>query len=368
MNFPNRKFQNLLGIELPLIQAPMAGADSVELAIAVAKAGGLGSLAAALLTENSLRDAYQKFQAATPAPLNMNFFCHQMPVADSQLEARWRKALIPFYVELGLDQNDIRETPLRRPFDEALCRMVEELRPRVVSFHFGLPNQDLLRRVKALGTKVLSTATTVEEAVWLEARGCDAIIAQGAEAGGHRGMFLASNPAAQVGTFALVPQVADAVKIPVIAAGGIADGRGIAAALTLGACAVQIGTAYLFCPEAKVSPVYRAALRSVRDDQTVLTNVFSGRPARGILNRIVESLGVMSDDAPAFPLASTAIAPLRAKSEAIGSPDFQQMWAGQAARLGQELPAGELTRKLSMEALGCLLNQQQTAHETVNFD
>ena len=235
-----------------------------------------------------------------------------------------------------------------------MCDLVIDFRPEVVSFHFGLPDRDLLTRVKATGAKVLSSATSVDEARWLEAEGCDAVIAQGFEAGGHRGMFLTDDISTQVGTMALVPQVVDAVQVPVIAAGGIADARGVVAALALGASAVQIGTAYLFCPEAKVAAVHRRALECSKDNGTVITNVFTGRPARGILNRLVREVGPVSDLAPEFPLAGGAVAPLRASSEATGSGDFVPLWSGQAARLSRELPAGELTRQLAADALARL--------------
>jgi nitronate monooxygenase len=235
-----------------------------------------------------------------------------------------------------------------------MCDLVEEFAPEVVSFHFGLPEQSLLERVRATGAKIISSGTTVEEARWLEGQGCDAIIAQGYEAGGHRGMFLSQDITTQAGTMALVPQVVDAVKVPVIAAGGIADARGIAAAFALGASAVQIGTAYLFCPEAKVSQLHREALRRARDNDTILTNVFTGRPARGIVNRIAREAGPMSDLAPEFPLAACAIAPLRATAEQAGSGDFSPLWSGQAAALAREVPAGELTRELAAETLARL--------------
>jgi nitronate monooxygenase len=235
-----------------------------------------------------------------------------------------------------------------------MCDLVVEFRPQVVSFHFGLPTKDLLARVKATGAKVLSSATTVDEARWLEGEGCDAIIAQGYEAGGHRGMFLDDDISTQVGTMALVPQVVDAVKVPVVAAGGIADARGIVAALALGASAVQIGTAYLFCPEAKVGPAHLRALRNAKDNQTALTNVFTGRPARAIVNRIVQEVGPISDLAPEFPLAAGAVAPLRSRCEAAGSDDFVPLWSGQAARLVKVLPAGELTKRLAADTLAKL--------------
>jgi nitronate monooxygenase len=235
-----------------------------------------------------------------------------------------------------------------------MCALVEELKPEVVSFHFGLPDPALLRRVKAAGCIVISSATIVREAIWLEENGADAIIAQGAEAGGHRGMFLTENIAEQPGTFALVPQVVDAVKVPVIAAGGIADGRGIAAAFALGAAGVQIGSAYLRCPESKVIAPARVALARARDDSTVITNVMTGRPARGVANRVMREVGPISPDAPAFPHSAPALAPLKVAAEKQGKVDFTNLWAGQAVRMGREMPAAELTRALAGAALARL--------------
>ena len=346
----DRRFQELAGTELPILLAPMAGPVGSEIAIAVAEAGGLGALPCALLSPEQIRAELGIIRQRTARPINLNFFCHTPAVPDDAREAAWRKRLAAYYVELGLDPEAPVPNSSRTPFDAGLCETVEEFRPEVVSFHFGLPEQALLERVKATGAKVLSSATTVDEARWLEDHGCDAIIAQGAEAGGHRGMFLTDNIATQVGTFALVPQVVDAVSVPVIAAGGIGDARGIVAAFALGASAVQIGTAYLFCPEAKVATLHRQALRETRSDATAITNVFTGRPARSIVNRIVREVGPISGLAPAFPLAGGALAPLKAKSEPAGSGDFMSLWSGQAAQLGRELPAGELTRRLWAEA------------------
>jgi nitronate monooxygenase len=352
--WPDSRVQNLLEIELPILLAPMAGAALSELAIAVAEAGGLGSLPCAMLKPDQVRAELNKIRRRTSRPINLNFFCHRRPEADSKREAAWKERLAPYYLELGLDPHMPIPASTRMPFDDAMCDLVVELKPEVVSFHFGLPEKELLARVRDTGAKILGCATTVDEARWLEQRGCDAILAQGSEAGGHRGMFLTEDISTQVGTMPLVPQVVDAVKVPVIATGGIADARGIVAAFALGASAVQLGTAYLFCPEATIGPVHRQALRNVTDDRTVLTNVFSGRPARGIVNRIIREVGPMSDLAPAFPLASGAIAPLRSKSEAAGSEDFAQMWSGQSAHLGRELPAGELTKRLMTETLATL--------------
>lgn len=349
--WPDTRLQDLFGIELPIVQAPMAGPVFSEMVIAVSEAGGLGSLPCATLSPEQVRAEMRLVRQGTARPVNLNFFCHRPPQPDPVREARWKERLAPYYAEFGLDPAAPTPVSSRAPFDAALCALVEELRPEVVSFHFGLPAPELLARVRATGARIVSSATTVAEARWLEARGCDAIIAQGWEAGGHRGLFLTEDVAAQVGTMALVPQVADAVKVPVIAAGGIGDARGIAAAFALGAAGVQLGTAYLFCPEARVSPVHRQALRSARDDQTVLTNVFTGRPARGLVNRVVREVGPLSELAPSFPLAGGALAPLRAASEPAGSGDFMPLWSGQAARLGRELPAGELTRRLAAETL-----------------
>lgn len=350
-NWPDRRILDLLGIQLPILQAPMAGATGSAMAIAVGNAGGLGALPCAMLSAEQVRAEIEAFRAGCKGPLNLNFFCHQPPAPDAERDRRWKQALKPYYEEVGADFDAPTPVSNRAPFDEQSCQLVEQLRPEVVSFHFGLPQADLLRRVKASGAKVLSSATTVEEAVWLEANGCDAVIAMGYEAGGHRGMFLSEDITSQVGTLALVPQVVDAVRVPVIAAGGIGDHRGLVAALALGASAVQVGTAYLFCPQAKVSPAHRRALDSAPASDTALTNLFTGRPARGINNRIMRELGPMSPLAPRFPLAGGALMPLRAIRDPQGNSDFSNLWAGQALRLGQHLDAGELTRQIASKAL-----------------
>jgi nitronate monooxygenase len=285
------------------------------------------------------------------APVNMNFFCHTPVDADPAREAGWKERLASYYSEFGVDPQAPFAAANRAPFDAAMCELVEELKPEIASFHFGLPDRALFDRVKAAGCLVMSSATTVREAIWLEDNGADIIIAQGAEAGGHRGMFLTDNIAEQPGTFALVPQVVDAVKLPVIAAGGIADGRGIAAAFALGAAGVQIGSAYLRCPESRVSAPARLALAQAHDDSTVITNVMTGRPARGVANRVMREVGPISPHAPAFPHAATGLAPLKAAAEKLGKVDFTNLWAGQAVRLGREMPATELTRALAGAAL-----------------
>ncbi len=349
--WPDRRLIELLGIEIPIVQAPMAGAQDWELVAAVSKAGGLGSLPCAMLAPEKVIEEAGKIRSVTDRPFNLNFFTHTPPRADNAREAAWRDRLAPYYREFGLDPNEPIKGAQRSPFDDKLCAAVEAVKPAVVSFHFGLPENSLLRRVKALGCKVLGCATTAAEARWLMERGADAIIAQGAEAGGHRGIFLNDQLAAQPGTFALVPQVVDAVKVPVIAAGGIADARGIAAAFALGASGVQIGTAFLHGPEAKISEPHRAALKEAKDDSTVLTNVITGRPARGILTRLIREQGPISDAVPEFPLAAAPLAPLRAKAEAQGSGDFSPLWAGQSTALGRAMPAGELVAKLAAETM-----------------
>jgi nitronate monooxygenase len=350
----DRRITELFDIELPIIQAPMAGSSGPELAIAVAEAGGLGSLPCAMLTPEQLKSQWGIVRQRTSRPINVNFFCHQQPKADPDRDKVWRQRLAPYYAEFGLDLAAAPSGPGRAPFDEVFCDVIVDVRPEIVSFHFGLPAAELLTRVKAAGAKVISSATTVAEARWLEAQGCDAVIAQGAEAGGHRGMFLSSEIASQVGTFALVPQVVDAVRIPVIAAGGIADARGMVAALALGASAVQIGSAYLRCPESLAGPVYRNALRTARDDETALTNLFTGRPARGIVNRFMREAGPIAREAPEFPLATAAVMPLRSKAESQNSGDFSPLWAGQAAALGKEEPAAAFTRRVADEAMALL--------------
>jgi nitronate monooxygenase len=349
--WPDNRILNLFDIELPIIQAPMAGAVLSDMVVAVSEAGGLGSLPCALLSVEQARAELETTRRKTSRPINVNFFCHQQPADDPVREMKWRRRLDAYYIELGLDDNAATMSSNRAPFDDKMCDLVAEFNPEVVSFHFGLPDKNLLARVRKVGAKIISSATSVDEAHWLEDQGCDAIIAQGYEAGGHSGMFLTRDVSTQIGTMALVPQVVDAVRVPVIAAGGIADARGIVAAFALGAAAVQIGTAYLLCTEAKISATHKQALRNSKDNETVVTNVFTGRPARGILNRFIREVGPISEDAPEFPLAAATVSPLRSKSETAGSSDFTPLWSGQAARLGRELPAAQLTKQLAEETL-----------------
>jgi len=337
----------ILGTEFPIVQAPMAGVQGHALAIAAAGAGALGSLPCAMLAPDAMRKELAAIRAATSRPVNVNFFCHVAPVPDATREAHWRELLAPYYAEFGIDPATIPAGRGRIPFGDEAADVLDEVRPEVVSFHFGLPPPALLARARRHGARILSSATTVDEARWLEAQGVDAIIAQGAEAGGHRGMFLTDDLTTQSGTFALVPQVVRAVKLPVIAAGGIADARGVTAAMALGASGVQVGTAFLLCPEATTHAAHRAALASDAARHTVLTNIFTGRPARGILNRFMRERGPLNPAAPAFPLAASASAPLRARAEAAGSGDFSPLWSGQNANGCRAGPAAEIVRELA---------------------
>ena len=338
-----------LGLALPIVQAPMAGVQDSALAVAVSNAGGLGSLPCAMLGADALRAELTKIRAQTTRPYNVNFFCHRPPQLDASREALWRQSLAHYYREFDVDPATIPTGPGRVPFDAAAADLLAEFKPPVVSFHFGLPDASLLARVRSWGAKVMSSATTVEEAQWLAQQGVDVIVAQGLEAGGHRGIFLSDDLSTQMGTFALLPQLVRAVRVPVLAAGGIADAAGVRAALALGAAGVQVGTAYLLCPEATTSAIHRAALQGPGARHTALTNLYTGRPARGIMTRLMREQGPLSPFAPAFPLATTAVAPLRAKAEAVGSGDFSPLWAGQNVSGCRAVPAAQLTRELAGE-------------------
>lgn len=338
------EFLARLGLAHPIIQAPMAGSQGSRLAIAVCSAGALGSLPCALLTLHDMQMELRAVKEKTSAPFNVNFFCHESPLRSVERDAAWRQRLLPYYDEFDLSQDNILEAPQRAPFSAEMAEMLAEFEPAVVSFHFGLPARALVDHVKRWGAIVMSTATTVDEAKWLEANGADVIIAQGLEAGGHRGMFLTTDLTTQLGTLALVPQIVAAVGVPVVAAGGIADARGVQAALELGASAVQIGTAFLLCPESGTSALHRVALQSEHARHTAITNIFTGRPARGIVNRAVRDIGPMSELAPQFPLAATSMFPLRAKREGQGFDDFSPLWCGQNASGCRAVPAEDLVR------------------------
>ncbi|GLR64475.1 NAD(P)H-dependent flavin oxidoreductase [Marinospirillum insulare] len=339
--------KQLLGTELPIIQAPMAGVQDSVLAIAVSEAGGLGSLPCAMLSPEQLVAEIKLIKAASTKPVNLNFFCHEMPAFDEQKQLVWQARLKPYFDKLGIEAASLPAGASRTPFNHATADLIEAFKPEIISFHFGLPGNDLMARIKSWGTKVLSTATTLKEALWLEAQGVDGVIAQGLEAGGHRGMFLSADITTQVGLAALVPQIVSQVKVPVVAAGGIADAKGVQAALLLGASAVQVGTAYLLCNESNTSQLHRAALKSTEAEHTALTNIFTGRPARGIVNQAIKELGYISETAPDFPYASIEMGKLRAAAEKNNSADFSPLWSGQNPTGCKEISAGELTRQLA---------------------
>lgn len=348
MAFSDR-LTKLLGIELPIIQAPMAGAATAELAAAVANAGGLGSLGVAMMNEAMLRENIAKLRGLTNKPFNLNYFVHHEPDLKSFDSGPMQQALTPLYKEFGLDAVPNPAAPAPA-FSEASLKLLLELAPKVVSFHFGLPSAEAMAAIHDKGIVVLGCATTAAEARALERGGADAIIAQGHEAGGHRGTFLDHVDLGTVGTMALTPQVVDAVKLPVIAAGGIGDARGIAAAAMLGASAVQLGTAYLVCPETQMHPLHRKALSEVSDHGTVVTKLFSGRPARAIRNHLTETLHALEDKAAPFPTQRAMVAPLVAASGKAGRAEFMQLWSGQAASLSKPEPAGAKTARLWAEA------------------
>lgn len=341
------KLTQLLGIKFPLIQAPMAGVQGSALAIAVSNAGGLGSLPCAMLSTDELIQELKTIRAQTDKPFNVNFFCHTPPEADPIKDKAWQAVLSPYYKEYKIDPA-VSSAPAakRLPFNMEAIEILEQYKPNVVSFHFGLPAAELLARVRKWGARIIASATTVEEALWLEEKGVDAVIAQGLEAGGHRGHFLSHDLTRQVGTFALLPQIVQAIRCPVIAAGGIADNEGVLAALNLGASAVQVGTAYLLCPEVNTKALHRAAIKSTQAKHTAITNVLTGRPARSIVNRVIQELGPINATVPPFPLAATAIAALRSAAEQQGHNDFSSLWCGQNASGCKEIPAAELTRLL----------------------
>ena len=353
MNARRDAFARRIGVRLPIVVAPMAGAAGPELTIAAAGAGALAALPCALLTPEQIGDQVAQVRAAVSAPINLNFFCHDMP--DEADETAWRALLAPYYASYGVSPPE-EPGVMRLPFSDAACAAVEATRPEVVSFHFGLPGPALLARVAATGALIFASATTVREAQWLEAQGVDAVIAQGAEAGGHASYFLDGAPPTHMGLFALLPQIADAVTVPVIAAGGIADGRGVAAAFLLGASAVQIGTAFLHGPESQITPMHREALASADAAQTLVTTLFTGRPARGIPNRLMRDLGAMNPAAPPFPHAGIALAPLKAAAEAQGDAAFSSLWAGQASLLAEPMDAGQRIAALAADAERLLAN------------
>ena len=347
VGWPDRRFLDLIGTEHPIVQAPMANAGGVDLCVAAMQGGALGSLPCGMLSPDQVGDQAGQVRERTVGPLNLNFFCHRMP--EPADDGPWRALLRPYYEEFNLGEPPA--LPLRLPFDGAACAMVEAVRPEVVSFHFGLPEPAFLERVRAAGAKILATATSAHEARWLEERGVDAVIAQGFEAGGHTGRFLGADPAEALTLFALLPQVVTAVDVPVIAAGGICDGRAIAAAFALGASAVQIGTAYLHCPESLLADEQRAMLKS---RPTVMTNIYSGGLARALRGRLVDEIGAIRREAPPYPLAGAVTMPLSRAAVERGDYELLPVLAGQNASRGEALPATELTHKLAADALAIL--------------
>ncbi len=332
----------MTGASVPIVQAPMAGSGGPALAIAAMRGGAMGSLPAALLTPERLRADVAQVRAATDGPLNLNFFCHSLPAPPD--ESAWLTLLAPYFAAEAVSPG--APPPLRRPFDDALCAVVEEVRPTVASFHFGLPDAALLARVRAAGVRVLASATTVAEAHWLAAQDCDAIILQGAEAGGHAGWFLGTRHEPTP----LATLLRERPNVPVIAAGGIVDGADMAAALRAGADAVQIGTAYLATPQSLATPSHRALLGTPAAADAAFTNLLTGRAARGICNRLMRELGPIRPEAPPFPYASNALAPLRARAEAEGRADYAPLWAGAGAPRVVAQDAETLTRAVASAA------------------
>lgn len=336
--WPDRRFLDLTGAQAPIVQAPMAGSSGTALAIAAIRGGAVGSLPAAMLSPDQVRAQVAAVHAAAAGPINLNFFCHQLGPAPD--DAAWRALLAPYYTTEGVQPGP--PPPLRRPFDADMAAAVEATRPEIVSFHFGLPSPDLLARVRATGALVLGNATTPDEMRWLAEAGVDAVIAQGAEAGGHSGWFLdRHHPTPLAGL------LRTRIGVPVIAAGGMADARDMAAAMRAGANAVQLGTMFLAAPESLASAPHRALIGG--DTPTVFTNLFSGREARGFRNRLIDEIGPMNAAAPPFPHASAALAPLRARAEADGRGDYSPLWAGTGAARIRPEPATELTRRIAAE-------------------
>lgn len=349
--FASSRIPDLFGVEVPILQAPMAGAQNAVMAIDVSNAGALGALPCGTNTPAQALAEAKAFRVGSGRSMNMNFFCHDAVLPETESLSLWHAALADQYAAYGVDAPKIDPTIPFHPFGPEKCEVVEAIRPEVVSFHFGLPSPSLLKRVRATGVKIICTATTIAEALFLETEGVDAIIAQGVEAGGHRGMFLSNDISRQMGTFALVRGISERVQCPVIAAGGIADGKGIAAAFRLGAEAVQIGTRFLKTPASIISDHHRALLEADHPPETALTNVFSGRPARSFVNRAVADIGPMNPSAPPFPLAGGGLKPLVSGNE--GS-EFSSLWAGQASSIGAAMPVSELVALLVSETTEAL--------------
>lgn len=343
---------DLLGIEHPIIQAPMAGATTPEMAAAAANSGALGSLGCAMFTPERIEQEARRTRSLTNRSINLNFFVHEAPTQDQSKAEKAHAVLASWYEKM--DAGDVPE-PFEGhfPFDEAMCDAVIAASPSVVSFHFGLPDAGIVKRVKQAGIVVLSSATSVAEAHWLEQRGVDAVIAQGYEAGGHSGWFLPRGASNVAGTMALVPRIVDSVSVPVIAAGGIADGRGIAAALMLGAAGVQIGSAFLTTPESMISAVHKTAILEASGDDTMLSKAFSGRNARTVANDYASEMDKVADW-PDFPLVNAMTGPLRKVSAETGKPDAVALWSGQAVGLNREATTAQTVARLVEETRTCM--------------
>ncbi|PHR83492.1 MAG: 2-nitropropane dioxygenase [Colwellia sp.] len=335
---------SILGVEKPIIQAPMAGVQNWELAVAVSNSGGLGSIPCGMLTKDQILAEITSFRKNSNKNYNLNFFCHKMPAINHQALKVWEEQLLPYYESFSIKPPK-EISGLRKPFDVSLADALEPYKPPIISFHFGLPSPELVARIKSWRTVVISSATTKEEGIWLQNNGADIVIAQGSEAGGHRGMFMTSDPSTQLPTFELVECLKQVLSVPVIAAGGIATNTDIKEVIGLGASGVQVGTSYLLCDEAKTSVIHRKAIKS-KNSTTALTNIFSGRLARGITNKVMTDLNFIADNAPEFPYASIAIAPLRTKAESQNKSDFSPLWSGTDRSGCKEISAAKLTNEL----------------------
>lgn len=340
-----------LGIALPIIQAPMAGTSTPELAAAVSNAGGMGSMGLAANTVEQARQAIARCKALTDAPFNANFFCNRAPVADPAIESEWLAYLAPLFDEAGVPAPTSLEAPYLSFNDNpAMLDMLLEEKPPIVSFHFGIPSAPTIQKLKAAGITLMATATTLPEARAIEAAGLDVIVAQGVEAGGHRGVFDPHDDDLGLTTIALTRLLTAHTDLPVIAAGGIMDGNGIRAVLELGACAAMMGTAFILCPESAADDAYRSTLSSDKAQHTRITAVASGRPARGIVNGLHNRIDTPGrPPQPAFPICYTAAKALQKAAQAQGNAEFASHWAGQGAPLARAMPAAELVRVLAAE-------------------
>ncbi|MEP4194402.1 MAG: nitronate monooxygenase [Aliishimia sp.] len=342
-------FFEQIAAKIPLIQAPMAGAQDEKLAIAVAGEGAVGSIACARLKPDELLASAQKFQSQASGPLNLNFFCHDVVLRDPSREVLWHQELNRYYNEFSLPQTYPETVPVHA-LDERMVEVVCRLKPAIVSFHFGLPDKTYVDRIRATGSKIIASATTLEEAIYLEAQGCDAVIAQGREAGGHQGVFLQPDQDVRFSTTELIEQMVSVLRIPIIAAGGIADANLIRKMMNLGAAGVQVGTRFLKSPESTITSTHRAILEGEEIRKTAITNVFTGRPARGFVNRIMKDVGPMNPHAQVFPFASSALAPIATATK--GSEDFVSLWAGQNWQIGDHMRASEIVKELSQGFTG----------------